>query len=386
MNTPKLRFPGFSGEWKAKKVHDVFQVTRGQVLAVPKTRQVADGNFIYPVYSSQTKKKGLMGYYSDYLFENAITWTTDGANAGEVNYRIGKFYCTNVCGVLLSDSGYANETTATALNKVTRQYVSYVGNPKLMNDVMASIKILLPSVDEQEMIAGFLTVVDERIAAMDKKIELLQQYKKGVMQKLFTQKLRFKDENGKSYPDWQEKRLGDFLTERNEQAPKSDDYPLMAFVAYEGVAPKGDRYNREFLVSDGKGKKYKRTEYGDFIYSSNNLETGSIGLNRYGSASISPVYSIFQADKSCSYEFIGSFLLRRRLIYEMTRYRQGVIYGQWRIHESDFLKIKENIPALEEQQKIADFLISLDDKINLEKTKLDQAKLFKKSLLQRMFV
>ena len=69
------------------------------------------------------------------------------------------------------------------------------------------------------------------------------------------------------------------LEERNEQAPMSEDYPLMAFIANQGVTQKGERYDRSALVNDETGKKYKRTEFGDFIYSSNNLETGSIGLN-----------------------------------------------------------------------------------------------------------
>ncbi len=73
------------------------------MLAAPLTSGIKTAEKPYPVYSSQTKEKGLMGYYKDYLFEDAITWTTDGANAGTVNYRAGKFYCTNVCGVLLQD-------------------------------------------------------------------------------------------------------------------------------------------------------------------------------------------------------------------------------------------------------------------------------------------
>ena len=83
----------------------------------------------------------LMGYYSDYLYEDAITWTTDGANAGTVNFRAGKFYCTNVCGVLLSDKIETNKVIAEALNNVAKRYVSYVGNPKLMNNVMADIQL-----------------------------------------------------------------------------------------------------------------------------------------------------------------------------------------------------------------------------------------------------
>ena len=84
-----------------------------------------------------------------------------------------------------------------------------------------------------------------------------------------------------------------------------EEYPLMAFIANEGVAPKGDRYDRSALVSDTGNKKYKRTEKNDFIYSSNNLETGSIGLNKYGNATISPVYSIFYSTGIADADFIG---------------------------------------------------------------------------------
>ncbi len=159
----------------------------------------------------------------------------------------------------------------------------------------------------------------------------------------------------------------------------------MAFVANKGVAHKGKRYNREFLVNDSSNKKYKQTEYGDFIYSSNNLETGSIGLNKYGSASISPVYSIFEIDKTCDYRFMGNFLVRKEFLNKMIRYRQGVVYGQWRIHESDFLKIVEKIPHLKEQIKIANFLSAIDTKIAFANKKLEYTKLDNDNLSKKMF-
>ena len=122
------------------------------------------GDNPYPVYSSQTKDNGLMGYYKDYLYENAITWTTDGANAGTVNYRDEKFYCTNVCGVLLGDKVTPNQMLAEAINNVAKSYVSYVGNPKLMNNVMAEICILLPSEDtERKAISSFVYSLDHLI-------------------------------------------------------------------------------------------------------------------------------------------------------------------------------------------------------------------------------
>ena len=145
----------------------------------------------------------------------------------------------------------------------------------------------------------------------------------------------------------------------------SEEYPLMAFIANEGVAPKGERYDRSSLVTDTENKLYKKTECGDFIYSSNNLETGSIGLNKYGKACISPVYSIFQPTGIADSNFLGRRLVRKDFINSMVKWRQGVIYGQWRIHESDFLKIEIPVPSVEEQKQIGTFLNSLDNLITL---------------------
>lgn len=149
----------------------------------------------------------------------------------------------------------------------------------------------------------------------------------------------------------------------------SDEYPLMAFIANEGVAPKGERYDRSALVTDTVNKLYKKTEKGDFIYSSNNLETGSIGLNKYGKACISPVYSIFEPTGIADSDFLGRRLVRKDFINAMVKWRQGVIYGQWRIHESDFLKIEITVPSVEEQRKIGTYLDQLDNLITLHQRK-----------------
>ena len=164
---------------------------------------------------------------------------------------------------------------------------------------------------------------------------------------------------------WEQREVGDLLIERSQQAPMSDEYPLMAFIANEGVAPKGERYDRSALVTDTVNKLYKKTEKGDFIYSSNNLETGSIGLNKYGKACISPVYSIFEPTGIADSDFLGRRLVRKDFINAMVKWRQGVIYGQWRIHESDFLKIEISVPSVEEQRKIGAYLDQLDNLITL---------------------
>ncbi len=184
---PEWRFPEFrgSGEWQKKEVGEVFNVTRGYVLSIQLLSEKQSQSTPYPVFSSQTKNNGLAGYYKDYLYENAITWTTDGANAGDVNYRSGKFYCTNVCGVLLNLDGFANSFTAALINSVSHKHVSYVGNPKLMNGVMSKIVVPFPSIKEQQCIADCLSSIDELISIQSQKIETLKTHKKGLMQGLF---------------------------------------------------------------------------------------------------------------------------------------------------------------------------------------------------------
>ena len=184
---------------------------------------------------------------------------------------------------------------------------------------------------------------------------------------------------------WEQRKVGELLIERNEQAPMNEEYPLMAFIANEGVAPKGERYDRSSLVTDTENKLYKRTEFGDFIYSSNNLETGSIGLNKYGKACISPVYSVFHPTGIADSNFLGRRLVRKDFINSMVKWRQGVIYGQWRIHESDFLKIDIPVPSVEEQRQIGTFLDYLDNLITLHQRKYDKLTNVKKSMLEKMF-
>ena len=171
VNTYGKKFP----DWEKKKIKEIFDITRGNVLSMSLVNPNPNRSYIYPVYSSQTKNNGLSGYFDDFLFEDCITWTTDGAGAGDVNFRKGKFYCTNVCGVLKSKEGYSNLFIAEILNSISRKHVSYVGNPKLMNNVMAEILINIPqSFEEQDKISKFLSLMERKI-----KIEknLLAQYK-----------------------------------------------------------------------------------------------------------------------------------------------------------------------------------------------------------------
>ena len=258
----------------------------------------------------------------------------------------------------------------------------------LNQNILVDFPVVMPSKAEQEAIGVYFQQLDNLITLHQRKYDKLTNVKKSMLEKMFPK-------NGSNVPEirfkgfsdaWEQRKVGELLIERNEQAPMNEEYPLMAFIANEGVAPKGERYDRSSLVTDTENKLYKRTEFGDFIYSSNNLETGSIGLNKYGKACISPVYSIFHPTGIADSNFLGRRLVRKDFINSMVKWRQGVIYGQWRIHESDFLKIEISVPSVKEQRQIGTFLDYLDNLITLHQRELEKLKNLKKACLEKMFV
>lgn len=173
-------------DFKDVKIKDMFKITRGKVLPKEKISSNKISPNIYPVFSSQTLNNGLLGFYKDYLFQNAITWTTDGANAGTVNFRNEKFYSTNVNGVLLQKKIKPDLLTADLLNLVAFKYVSKVGNPKLMNNTMANIRIKIPSnTNARIFYSKILNKYDTKIDFINKKIDYLTTFKRFLLQNMF---------------------------------------------------------------------------------------------------------------------------------------------------------------------------------------------------------
>ena len=158
----------------------------------------------------------------------------------------------------------------------------------------------------------------------------------------------------------------------------------MAFTAEGGVEPKGDRYDRSYLVKSDN-KLYKRTELGDFIYSSNNLDVGSMGLNKYGTAVISDVYEIFSIKSCAAPSFIDELIHRPSVLHKVIQFRQGCLYGQYRIYADDFLSVSVLAPSKEEQQRISDFFALLDKRIAHQKMLIQCLKKYKKGAINNVF-
>ena len=298
-------------------------------------------------------------------------------------YDVKEGFDPNYISVYFEPSFRLNKYLLPLINKGAKNTINISDETALSGEVHIPL-----SHAEQQKIVSYFQSLDSLIQIISKKLASLKRIKAASLQSMFPQegetvpKVRF---NGFE-EEWSLKCVSELLCERNELSPQSPEFPLMAFIANNGITEKGERYDRSALVNDVINKQYKRTYYGDFIYSSNNLETGSIGLNTYGKATISPVYSIFYCTLNSDSNFVGYCMTRKSFIKEMIKWRQGVMYGQWRIHEKDFLRIKVLVPSLPEQQKIGAYFRSLDRQISLQTQRLEKLKQIKAACLDKMFV
>ena len=389
---PELRFPEFvnDGEWEVNEVGNIFEITRGYVLSMSMVNDYQTNENPYPVYSSQTKNNGLAGFYKNYLYENAITWTTDGANAGDVNYRNGKFYCTNVCGVLISKEGFANKCISEIINSVAKNYVSYVGNPKLMNGVMSKIKIPVPKIKEQQKIADCLTSLDELITAHSDKLENLKSHKKGLLQNLFPQEnqkvptYRFPE-----FPDSYQKigfsELGNIkigLTHKPDYIKSG-----VPFLSSKNISKGYIDFENIHYISFEKFKSMPEStkpKIGDILFTRVGSNLGNpIVLEENIEFGIFVSLGAFRVNNKAHNYYI-KYWMESDLFWKQLN--QKVAGGAKDNLNSTWLREFElDIPSVVEQQKIAECLLAVDQLITAQTEKIEQLKNHKKGLMQGLF-
>ena len=403
---PQLRFAGFDDTWEQRKLGEVGTTYTGLSGKTKEDFGHGNGQFVtyMNVFSNpvglpdMTEAVEIDDSQNKVLFGDVL-FTTSSETPEEVG--MSSVWLENAENTYLNSFCFGYRPTvefnpyylaymlrSSSMRKKITFLAQGISRYNISKNKMLDIEIPIPKIEEQKQIGSYFRNLDNLITLHQRKYDKLTNVKKSMLEKMFPK-------NGSNVPEirfkgfsdaWEQRKVGELLIERNEQAPMNEEYPLMAFIANEGVAPKGERYDRSSLVTDTENKLYKRTEFGDFIYSSNNLETGSIGLNKYGKACISPVYSIFHPTGIADSNFLGRRLVRKDFINSMVKWRQGVIYGQWRIHESDFLKIEISVPSVKEQRQIGTFLDYLDNLITLHQRELEKLKNLKKACLEKMFV
>ena len=378
INVPKLRFKEFNGEWEEKQLGKIATFYNSKRIPLTEIDRIKGE---YPYYGAS----GIIDYVKDYIFDGEyILLGEDGANIVMRNSRLaflakGKFWVNNHAHIFQAKD--SNTFLCEALERINyTKYNTGTAQPKLNSDVVKKIKLLVPLKQEQEKIASFLTSVDTKIEQLTKKEELLQQYKKGVIQKIFNQEIRFKADDGSEFCDWEEKSLNELVEFSNGKAHEND------------IDESGDYIvvNSKFISSNGTVKKYSNSQIAP-LYKNDIVMVMSDVPN--GKA-LSKCYLIDENNKYTLNQRICSLRQtinnNKFLIYLINRNKYYLAFdsgvGQTNLRKDEVLNLKLKVPCLEEQNKIANFLSSIDCKIEQTQKQLESSKEFKKALLQQMFV
>ena len=198
-------------------------------------------------------------------------------------------------------------------------------------------------------------------------------------------KLRFKADDGSQFPDWEEKVFGDFVDTHLEKTSDKDKYPLYSLTIESGVQPKTDRYEREFLVKK-EGDNYKIVPPNAFVYNPMNLRFGALKVNHEKfSVSVSGYYDVFSLKDNSVLAFWENYLVTPKMLNYYFSIATGSLIEKLRVHYSQFVKIKKPLPSLPEQQKIAEFLSTIDTVIEKQKETVSAWEKRKKGVMQKLF-
>ena len=407
-NVPKLRFKGFSDEWKEIKLgefltfystnsfsRDCLNYEKGDVQNI----HYGDIHMKFPTILD-TEKYSIPYINSDINITkySEESYCKDGdlviADASEDYADIGKGI--EVCNIgnkkilaglhtiLARDNkqktvngfkGYMMQSESVRKQvKVLAAGAKVVGISK---SNLEKVNVKLPTLQEQERIANFLTKVDKIIEKQEEKVKNLEKYKKGMMQKIFSQEIRFKDENGKEYPEWEEKKLGEIAGVIMGQSPSSEAYN----ENYEGIPL--IQGNADIKLRKTAPRIYtteitKTCEIGDIIMSVR-APVGSIGIADHNCCIGRGVCAI---KAKINNNYLYQVLLKKE--NKWSSISQGSTFES--INKNDINGLKIVVPSLKEQEKIADFLTKIDLSSQKEYDKLKELKQWKRGLLQQMFV
>lgn len=261
-------------------------------------------------------------------------------------------------------------------NKVTS---TGIGAGKLDTDDLQNLSFFQPTEKEQTKIASFLTTIDKKISQLNEQHQLMIQYKKGVMQKIFSQEIRFKDDNGKEFGEWEERILEDVSIIIMGSSPKSENYNELG-IGLPLLQGNADIKNRKSCPRNFTTEITKECDVGDILMSVR-APVGYVAKAMHD-ACIGRGIAAIRVKENNNQEFLYQYLIYMEDIWG--RFSQGSTFDS--VNSEQIKKLSLFIPCLQEQTKIADFLTKLDDKIEKVALQLEQVKMWKKGLLQQMFV
>lgn len=403
MIEPRLRFKADDGsdfpDWEEKRLEDVVEFLDEKRKPLEAGKRVAGK---YPYYGAS----GIIDYVEDYIFdEELILLSEDGANILDRNYRVcflakGKYWVNNHAHVMKAKKGNLNYFICEELETFDyRKYNSGGAQPKLNQASCRSIVVKIPSLPEQQKIADFLSTIDTIIEKQQATVSAWEERKKGVMQKLFSQEVRFKADDGSDFPDWEEKSFVNTFDSLNNSTFSRDclnyENGSVKYIHYGDILVK---YNSSvdvcdaivpFVNEDLDCERFAILQDGDIVIA-DTAEDDTVGKvieieNTSNVKTIAGLHTIACRPKEkFASKYLGYYMNSDEYHNQLRPYMQGIKVTS--ISKSNIALTKIMVPSLPEQQKIADCLSALDAVIEKQKETLEKWQELKKGLLQQMFV
>ncbi|HAR6169512.1 restriction endonuclease subunit S [Staphylococcus pseudintermedius] len=401
-NTPELRFPEYKNEWDLKKIGNLANIVRGASPRPIKDSKWFDDNsevgwlrisdvtqqngkikFLQQHLSTEGQKKTRVLHESHLLLSIAasvgkpvINYVKTGVHDGFLIFMKPKFNLYFMFNWL--------ENFQLKWNK----YGQPGSQVNLNSDLVRSQDIYIPHLyEEQEKIGNFFNKLDRQIELEEQKLEKIKEQKKGYMQKIFSQELRFKDENGNEYPEWEDKKLLNVIAIQNGYAFKSNLFsekgmPIIRITDInKSTVKKGTVYYPESIEIN---ERFKIKQY-DILIAMSGATTGKVG--KYISEKPSLLnqrIGKFVMKKGTDNNFMFTYL--NSLYFKKELSKLLVAGAQPNISSQDIENINLFIPINEEQRKIGEFFNELDELIEKQSSKIGVLKQRKKGFLQKMFV
>ena len=396
MNVPKLRFKGFSDEWQQARLGEVTSSVMYGIGAaatifngIEKYLRITDIDENTRAFAPNPLTSPLGNIDKKYrLAKGDIVFARTGAS-------VGKTYLYRETDGHIVFAGFLVKFSITKANSyfvysqtLTESYRGWVkvmsmrsGQPGVNAEEYKEFEFLIPSEPEQTKIASFLIAMDDKISQLNEKCNLLRQYKKGVMQQIFSQELRFKDDAGQDFPEW-EYLLANRIFANKTDKNHSGELPILAAMQDRGMIFREDS-GLDIKSTDASVRSYKIVDKGDFVISLRSFQGGIEYSTLRGICS--PAYTVLTPKIAIVDVFYRAYLKKEDFIERLSGTVIGIRDGK-QISYSAFSGLFLPYPSIKEQTKIANFLSALDAQINDAQAALGLTQAFKKGLLQQMFV
>ena len=400
MAAPKLRFKEFDGDWFQSKIGEIFQVTSGSTPLRSDNRFFENADIVW--VKTTDLNNGLIEKTEEKISQIALKETSvkilpkgtvfvamyGGFNQiGRTGLLVHEAACNQALSAIYPNEKIDSYFLLTFLNHKVDDWKNFAASsrkdPNITKSDVLAFPLKYPVKEEQTKIASFLSAVDEKISQLTQKHQLLSQYKQGMMQKLFSQQIRFKADDGSEFGEWEETLLSEFLTESLIKGLKGNEAKKLTVKLWgKGVVSKNEAFE------GSENTQYYKRFVGQLIYGKLDFLNCAFGiipahLDGYETTIDAPSFDI-NKEKANPYFLLNRFL--QKDFYKKNGEEADGSRKAKRINQSVFLAMQIDLPCLAEQTKIANFLSAIDQKIEVVAQQIEQAKTWKKGLLQQMFV